>query len=84
MGTLTECSLAEDQKFGPALGCNGFDFTLAFEQSMLAIGIYGLFLLSLPYHIKRLLNQEAKSLATGLFRFKIAIHKQRELVRIQH
>jgi hypothetical protein len=71
MEALRECSLAEDRKFGPLLSCDGVDFTLTFEQSIFAIGLAALLILSLPLHMRKLLSQDAKALATSVYKLKV-------------
>jgi hypothetical protein len=75
MGVFRECSLAEDRKFGPVLRCDRFDFTLTFEQSLFSIGLSGLLILSLPLHLRNLLSQEAKALATNVYKFEIVSYE---------
>jgi hypothetical protein len=78
MEVFRECSLAEDRKFGPVLRCDRLDFTLTFEQSILAIGVSGLLILSLSLYLRKLLSQEAKALATSVYKFKIVSYEPRE------
>ena len=41
-----KCNATVDNEFGPAVACNEFDFTLAFEQTILLIGTSGIFILA--------------------------------------
>ena len=57
------CSVAVDDSFGPWAGnsCRGgFDFTLLFEEAILAIPLQCLFLLVLPVRSLQLSRSEIK------------------------
>jgi ATP-binding cassette subfamily C (CFTR/MRP) protein 1 len=54
-----KCSPISDNAFGPQY-CDNFDFTLAFEQSVLQITPCALLLLALPFRASQLRRQEAK------------------------
>lgn len=58
------CSPEADNSFGPVIACPAiFDFTLLFEQSILAIGPSAIFLLVVPWRIWSLYTENIKTVA---------------------
>jgi hypothetical protein len=62
-----------DDTFGPyASSCRGgFDFTLLFEETILAILPLGILILSAPFRITYLLKREKKVVDNALIHFKL-------------
>lgn len=61
------CNYTTDSEFGPAVRCEDFDFTLAFEQSIFFIGVSSLLLLILPLRISYLYNKPLKLHRSAIF-----------------
>jgi hypothetical protein len=55
-----KCNTAADNDFGPAVACNVFDFTLAFEQTILGIEIWSLFLFASLFRLPTLCKEATK------------------------
>jgi hypothetical protein len=69
---LPLCPLSVDDSFGPWAGeCRGgFDFTLLFEESILAIPVSCIFLLVLPFRMLQLAGTEKKVKSSALRLYK--------------
>jgi ATP-binding cassette, subfamily C (CFTR/MRP), member 1 len=55
-----KCNTTADNEFGPAVMCNDFDFTLAFEQTVLLIGTSSLFILASLFRLRTLVKASVK------------------------
>jgi hypothetical protein len=66
-----QCSSLENRSFGRLVGCDTFNSTQMFEQNIFTIGASVLFLLIIPLRVRRLLGEDPKTLATGVYRWKI-------------
>jgi hypothetical protein len=64
------CNTTADALFGPVVNCSDIDFTLAFEQSVLVVGISSLFLLLFPFRLKKLYHASVKTLASPIHTVK--------------
>jgi ATP-binding cassette subfamily C (CFTR/MRP) protein 1 len=51
-----DCQPGFDREFGPAVACRDFDLTLAFEQSILDIGVSGLFIIITFLYVLKLIS----------------------------
>ena len=73
-------SSCQDNVFGPVVhGCRSdFDFTLLFEQSILAIGPTALLLLVAPSRIRMLLRSSKKTVPNQLGLIKSVCIEQKE------
>ncbi|RAH71082.1 P-loop containing nucleoside triphosphate hydrolase protein [Aspergillus aculeatinus CBS 121060] len=68
------CSPEADNSFGPVIACPAiFDFTLLFEQSILAIGPSAIFLLVVPWRIWSLYTENIKTVANKAHWGKLAV-----------
>ncbi|KAF2668989.1 P-loop containing nucleoside triphosphate hydrolase protein [Microthyrium microscopicum] len=56
----TKCNVTADNKFGPAVACMDFDFTLTFEHTILVIGTSSLFILASMFRLQRLFKESRK------------------------
>ena len=55
-----KCNTAVDNEFGPAVACNEFDFTLAFEQTIFLIGTSGIFIIASLFRLTTLYKESIK------------------------
>ncbi|KAL2817069.1 hypothetical protein BDW59DRAFT_175603 [Aspergillus cavernicola] len=72
---LPSCPAHIDRSFGPwARSCRGgFDFTLLFEETILAIPLSCLFLLVLPIRMLHLIHTQTKVVKSPLRQFKVVL-----------
>ena len=71
ISTSQQCSSLANRNFGWLVVCDTFDSNFVFEQSIFTIGASVLLLLIIPLRVRRLLGDDPKALATGVYRWKI-------------
>ena len=65
------CTTLADRAFGPLIQCRQFDFTLTFEQTLLAITTSLAFLLLFPIRIKQIYRSEIIIRGSLFYKLKI-------------
>ena len=72
MSTIQQsCTPELDRRFGPAISCQDFDFTLAFEQTIFGIGVSCLVLIFTIICFGRPLGAERVVLTSRIYFAKI-------------
>ena len=71
ISTSQQCSSLANRIFGWLVICDAFDSAFMFELSIFTIAASVLFLLIIPFRVRRLLSEDPKAPAVGVYRWKI-------------